>query len=338
MNLRALFMLGLAVIFGAAAVFVARDIILNRPAQTPVAQGPAMTTIVVANKAMHFGDTLAPEFVREVPWPASTVPDGAFHKADELFAGAGRRVALREIAQDEPVLKSRVSGFGGRAILSTVISEDKRAVTIRVNDVNGVAGFVLPGDLVDVLLTREQGTGGGGGGHENEITDVLLQHIKVLGIDQDPSDKTDKPTVVRAVTLEVSPEEAEKLALATQVGSLSLALRNAGNTKDAAVPRIRVRDLGPAEPAAPVAVAEVRKKAGPIVYRPHMPTMAITRGTETTLHDVPAEGAPGGFATSNDGATAGTKAKHPSAADGKPMPLGTGKAAAQPGAATEAGS
>lgn len=337
MNLRALFMLGLAVLFGAAAAFVARDVILNRQATAPVAQeGPAMTTIVVANKALHFGDSLAPEFLREAAWPASTIPDGAFHKVGELFAGEGRRVALRDIAQDEPVLKSRVSGFGGRAILSTVITEDKRAVTIRVNDVNGVAGFVLPGDLVDVLLTRQQA----GGGPENEITDVLLQHIKVLGIDQDPSDKADKPTVARAVTVEVTPEEAEKLSLGSQVGSLSLALRNAGNTKDALVPRIRVRDLGPAEPSAPVAVAGTLKKTGPVVYRPHVPTMAITRGTETTMHEVPAETAPGGFAASSDGTTSAAKpkAKQPAAAEAKPLSLGTGKPAAQPAATTEAGS
>ncbi len=336
MNVRALLMLVLAVLFGGAAAFVARGVLLNRAEPPAAAQGPSMTTIVVANKPLHFGDALSRDYAREVAWPAATVPQGAFNKVEELFVGDGRRVVLRDIAQDEPLLKTRVSGFGGRAILSTVISEDMRAVTIRVNDVNGVAGFVLPGDLVDVLLTRQQAAGG----PENQITDVLLQHIKVLGIDQDPSDKTDKPTVVRAVTIEVSPEQAEKLALATQVGSLSLALRNAGNAKEAFVPRIRVKDLGPEEPSAPVASP---KKTAPVVYRPHSPTMAVTRGTETTMHEVPAENAPGGFAASSDGATQGPKAlakpkaRQPAAAEAKPSSSGTGKAAAQP-AATQAGS
>ena len=337
MNMRGLMMLALAVLFGAAAAFVARGVLLNRSAPPPVAEGPAMTTVVVANKTLHFGDALSRDYVREVAWPATTVPQGAFAKTEELFTGDGRRVVLRDIAQDEPVLQTRVSGFGGRAILSAVITEDMRAVTIRVNDVNGVAGFVLPGDLVDVLLTRQEA----GGGAENQITDVLLQHVKVLGIDQDPSDKTDKPTVVRAVTLEVSTEQAEKLALATQVGSLSLALRNAGNAKEAYVPRIRVKDLGPAEPKAPVAVAE--KKKAPVVYRPRNPEMAITRGTETTMHEVPAEAAPGGWSSSKDGAGPGPKAlakpkaKEPAATEAKPLSSAAGKTAAQP-AATQAGS
>ena len=333
MNIRAIFMLALAVVFGGAAAFVARDVLLRRQAPTSVAQqGPAMTTIVVANKSLHFGDTVAPEFVREVQWPSTAIPEGSFTKTGDLFAAEGRRVALREIAQDEPVLKSRVSGFGGRAILSTVISEDKRAVTIRVNDVNGVAGFVLPGDLVDVLLTRQPS----GGGNDNQITDVLLQHIKVLGIDQDPSDKTEKPTVARAVTVEVTPEESEKLALGSQVGSLSLALRNAGNMKQAAVPRIRVRDLGPEEPKAPVAASGPSPRKA--VYRPQMPSMAVTRGTETTIMEVAPEGGPGGFVAKNDGAAPGTKAsaKHPSAAGAKPSSSGAGEAAAKP--APEAGS
>ncbi len=335
MNIRALLMLALAVLFGGAAAFVARGVLLNRTAP-PGAEGPAMTTIVVANKPLHFGDALSRDFVREVAWPATTVPQGSFAKLEQLFVGDSRRVVLRDIAKDEPVLATRVSGFGGRAILSTVITEDMRAVTIRVNDVNGVAGFVLPGDLVDVLLTRQEP----GGGNENQITDLLLQHIKVLGIDQDPSDKTDKPTVVRAVTIEVTPEQAEKLALAVQVGSLSLALRNAGNAKETFVPRIRVKDLGPDEPKAAVVSP---KKPATAVYRPRNPEMAITRGTETTMHEVPAENAPGGWAASHDGATQGPKtltkpkAKQPSAAEAKPSSSETGKPAAQP-AAAQAGS
>src|SRR3546814_9365193 len=113
-----------------------------------------------------------------------------------------------------------------------------RAVTIRVNDVAGVAGFVLPGDRVDVLLTRDRTGGEGGNVANNLITDVLLQNVKVLGIDQDANQEKDKPSVAKAVTLEVSPQQAQKLALASQLGSLALMLRNLGDAEQEMVKQI----------------------------------------------------------------------------------------------------
>jgi pilus assembly protein CpaB len=138
------------------------------------------------------------------------------------------------------------------------------------------------------------------------------------------------------VTVEVTPEESEKLALGSQVGSLSLALRNAGNMKQTAVPRIRVRDLGPEEAKEPVAASSPSPRKA--VYRAQMPSMAVTRGTETTIMEVAPEGGSGGFVAKNDGAAPATKAraKHPSAAGAKPPSSGAGEAGAKP--APEAGS
>jgi pilus assembly protein CpaB len=115
-----------------------------------------------------------------------------------------------------------------------------RAVTIRVNDVNGVAGFVLPGDRVDVLLTREENQASR---TKNPITDILLQNVKVLGIDQKANDNEEQPKVVRAVTLEVEPFDAQKLALAVTVGSLALALRHEANADADYTRTVRVSDL-----------------------------------------------------------------------------------------------
>ena len=119
-----------------------------------------------------------------------------------------RRIAsrCRPIETNEPVLKSKVSGFGGRAILSSMIAPDMRAMTIRINDVSGVAGFVLPGDHVDIILIRDFGG--------SPVTDILLQNIKVLGIDQDANQNRQQPGVVRAVTFEVTPTQSQKLVLA----------------------------------------------------------------------------------------------------------------------------
>ncbi len=247
MRKTAILMLMLAVGLGAASVYLARDWLRNQtPEPTVAAAEPAfkLTTIVVAKRPLNFGDTLTNEYLSEVNWPADNFPQGAFRSIDELVgAGANgeNRVALRAIQVNEPVLRTKITGFGGKATLSTILEKDMRAVTIRVNDVNGVAGFVLPGDRVDVLLTRDEG--GGSRNNANLITDILLQNQKVLGIDQKANDDEDKPKVARAVTLEVTPRDAQKLALASQVGSLSLALRNQTNVDPETTRTVRVKDL-----------------------------------------------------------------------------------------------
>lgn len=278
-------MLILAVVLGGAAAFLAQGLLRGRNfAPQAVDKGPAMTTIVVASRPLHFGDAINRDVVSEVAWPANATPKDAFNKADELFAKPGKRVALRGIVQDEPLLKSRVSGFGGRAILSTLIDEKMRGITIRVSDVNGVAGFVMPGDRVDVLLTRNEGSSG----QNSSTTETLLQNIKVLGVDQDANEEADKPRVVKAVTVEVTPEDTQKLALASTVGSLSLALRNVTNTAEAQLPRITIRDLGvaPSRPAAPVVLAEPTPLPARATARREMPTMIVVRGIEAKVEEV----------------------------------------------------
>jgi pilus assembly protein CpaB len=144
-------------------------------------------------------------------------------------------MVLTAIEANEPVLSSKITGPGQRATLSAVIADGMRAVTIRVNDVDGVAGFVLPGDRVDVALTRQA--------DKNNTNDVVLQNIKVLAIDQVADERTDKPSIARAVTLEVNATDAQKIALAATVGNLSLMLRRAGEAKAAETRRVTLGDL-----------------------------------------------------------------------------------------------
>ncbi|RVA70497.1 Flp pilus assembly protein CpaB, partial [Mesorhizobium sp. M7A.F.Ca.US.006.04.2.1] len=120
-------------------------------AQTGIVQG---STVVVAAMPLKFGDTLSADKLREVAWPAGSIPTGAFKTTKEALAGEGIRQALQTISANEPVLASKITGPGQRATLSAVLGEGMKAVSIRVNDVLGVAGFVFPGDRVDVLLTR----------------------------------------------------------------------------------------------------------------------------------------------------------------------------------------
>jgi pilus assembly protein CpaB len=146
-------------------------------------------------------------------------------------------VALTSITVNEPILKWKISGAGSRASLSAVVKEGMRAVSVRVNDVIGVGGFLLPGDRVDVLFTKKG---------EREIpgsTDILIQNARVLAVDQIADQKKDEPVVAKVATLEVTTFDAQKIALAQQVGSLSLMLRAAGSLDPAPAQRVVEQEL-----------------------------------------------------------------------------------------------
>jgi pilus assembly protein CpaB len=204
----------------------------------------SMGNVVVAAVDLPFGAQVRPEFLKVAQWPQQSVPAGAFHTVAEIFQGSkgNDRVVLKAISPDEPVLNSEISGFGAKATMSREVTAGMRAASIRIDDVSGVAGFILPGDRVDVMLTSKvesANTGANGG----LVTDVILQNITVLGIDQLSDQDRDKPVVARTATVEVTPEQAQKLALAMQVGTLSLALRSKDSTDAVPTTRIQASDL-----------------------------------------------------------------------------------------------
>lgn len=205
---------------------------------------PATRTVVVAAAPLKFATVLTPDILSEVPWPTDHVPADAFASKAALLA-SGQRTTLASLAKNEPILASKITGPGQRVSLSVMISEGKKAVTIRVDDVLGVAGFVQPDDRVDVLLTRNEriatisapkttATG--------VYTDVLLQNVRVLAIDQ-LAERNLPAKPVKAVTLEVETDDAQKLVLAASVGQLSLALRRAGGVETSESRRIGLEDL-----------------------------------------------------------------------------------------------
>lgn len=321
MRKTAIFVLLLAVALGGVTVYLARDYLERQVQQTslaqPAAPAIALTTVVVARRPLNFGDSLTKEHIREVEWPAAMLPQGAYKTVDEIFVEGERRVVLRAIQVNEPVLASKLSGAGGRATLSTIIDDDMRAVTIRVNDVNGVAGFVLPGDRVDILLTRNEGNS-----NKNPITDVLLQHVKVMGIDQKASEEQDKPVVARAVTLEVSQYDSQKLALASTVGSLSLALRNEANNEQSWTKTVRISDLKGNPPPVKVETVSVetagegtpRKKTKVVRVAPvsNFTKVTVVRGvsssTESVLKDKKGADVQAASAATQTGSTSNSKA------------------------------
>lgn len=206
-----------AVVLGlGAAVLAQRWVQANtRTAEATPEDG---MTVVVAARDIEFGNRLVEADVRTVAWPADSLPDGAYHDTADVVG----RASISQIAAGEPILARRIANADANALLSTRIGDRKRAITVRVDDVVGVAGFLLPGSRVDVLASRRKDNSG----YRYE-TRTVLQDLRVLAVDQtaNPEDK-DKPLVVRAVTLEVAPEEAEKLVTSTREGSVQLTLRN----------------------------------------------------------------------------------------------------------------
>jgi pilus assembly protein CpaB len=275
MRNRGMIMLALAIVLGLCSTVLVRQW-MGRFAAPVAAPSLPVRPVVVARAALNFGDKVTATSLRVIEWPAELAPEGSFSKIEDLTGNGEDRVVLRAIEPGEAVLASKVSGQGGRAVLSTIIDRDMRAMTIKVNEVYGVAGFVRPNDRVDVLLTRKPQ-------HGEPTTDILLQNVKVLGVDQEASDKRDKPSVARAVTVEVSAEQAQKITLAAQVGTLSLSLRNQANANAAPARTIGLRDLRIGEVAAPAQAAPSRPMVDPLAK------IEVLRGTESKTHEVPRE-------------------------------------------------
>lgn len=234
-------MTGFAVVFGLLAVFIAQVWLNNqanqraRNIQQTNSKPVEMHTIVVAKQPLRFGTELNASMLEEAAWPSDTMPAGSFAKVGDLL-GHGRRVVLTAIEKNEPVLSVKVTGAGERATLSALVQKGMKAVTIRVNDVDGVGGFVLPGDHVDVVMTRQIEKG-------SATSDVILQNTRVLAVDQNADERAGKATVAKSVTLEVNTVQAQKLWLASSVGTLSLLLRKAGETAETKTHKVTLKDL-----------------------------------------------------------------------------------------------
>ncbi|MDX2274112.1 MAG: Flp pilus assembly protein CpaB [Hyphomonadaceae bacterium] len=271
-----LIVLAVAVLIGLAAVW---GLINLQKARA----GANNATVVVAARSINLGQSLTPDMLRLQAWPANAIPEGAFTSIADV-AGAQPRVALRTIEANEPILATRVSGQGGRATLSATIAPGHRAVAIRVNDVVGVGGFVLPGDYVDVLLTRDESQG-----YRNDAmrTDLLIANVRVLAVDQSANESENDPQVARAVTIEVTPEDGQKVALGSEIGTMSLALRRADEIGEGATTTpqdtIRIEDLR-AEAASARAQPIVARTAAPAprprtsTPRPSGVTVEVVRG------------------------------------------------------------
>jgi|WetSurSiteA1Bulk_404760.scaffolds.fasta_scaffold00877_7 pilus assembly protein CpaB len=211
MNKRFIIMLSIALLLALLAAWVA-----NRWIQSKAIPDKKVS-VVVAAVEIPFGVKLEESQIKEIPWPESTTPKGAYSSKAQVVG----RVAMNKFYPDEIITEKRISEYLGGSTLSALITKEYRAISVRVDDVVGVSGFVLPGNKVDVLSTKRDRTE-----NNQAITTTLLQNIKVLAVDQEASQEKEKPAIVRAVTLELKPEQAEIMVQAMQEGTIQLTLRN----------------------------------------------------------------------------------------------------------------
>jgi pilus assembly protein CpaB len=217
MNKRFLGVLTFAFLVAAGASLVLYRVLINRPA--PTTSGPALAQVAVATKDLEVGVVLKEDDVTVSDWPGS-VPLGATNQKKDLL---GRGV-ITAIFAKEPIISSRLAPRGAGGGMAAMIPPGMRAVAVRVNEVVGVAGFVVPGMHVDILIS---GTAPGGNSSLGTLTQTLLQNIEVLSAGQDfKKDAEGKPVAVQVVNMLVTPTQAEQLSLAASSTSIQLVLRN----------------------------------------------------------------------------------------------------------------
>lgn len=287
-NTRAIVMIVVSVVIGLAAVVLA---------SRWVAQQAAVATnkVVVAARDVDLGTRLTPEMLKLVEWPSGSIPPGAIQDTNTLLKDEARVVRV-SLTRGEPVLDSKLAPLGTKGGLSAVIKEGKRAITVRVNDVVGVAGFALPGNYVDIVVNTLDDASKAAG-KDKPISKIVLERILVLAVAQEVGRDETKPKVVNAVTLEVTPAEAEKIDLARSVGTLSLVLRNQIDDKSVETEGITKRDLlKRLEPDMPVVMEGGAVEKRVVVYRrapakkePSKAQVEVIRGTVITRHELKAD-------------------------------------------------
>jgi pilus assembly protein CpaB len=289
MQTRTVVSFAVAVLLGLGAVVVTRVYLGASRHVEPAARDAGSVPVVVASQPLTRGFKLQPAVLKVTRYPADAVPPGAFRTvAEAASAQGGARIVLKDIGSNEPILPDRVSGPGGRANLSGSLGEGMRAVSLRANDVAGVGGFVLPGDRVDVLLTRSQDANA----PDTSMTQVLAENVRVVGVDQSDNQAADKPVVVKAITVEVTPDQAQVITLAQAVGAVSLTLRQISDQAPLGRQVTTLADLargGSPRITAPVTPARApapRRRAAPPRLEPRATEVRVTRGVMTTGYQV----------------------------------------------------
>jgi pilus assembly protein CpaB len=311
MKRQTLIALGVAIILGLVAVLLANTYLTGREKQ--IAASPeGMVRVAVAAMPLAYGADVTPDKVKFVQYPAASLPPGVYRSMPELLPMGKRRVALRPIQVNQPLLAADLSGEGQNASIAALLPDGMRAATVRINDISGVAGFVKANDTVDVLITRQAIGANAAEDRGGQVTDVLLQNIRVIAMGQDAVGADGKPSSTRNATLELTPIDAQKVALGQQLGQLSFVLRKPGEDQNIAqVDTVSLDDLrysyygslppkanaampanpGAAPPVRPARIARLSQPRRAVVRtvapaKPATSTVTILRGTETKEYEV----------------------------------------------------
>ncbi len=296
--------LGASAVLGLAALVVAKTMLPNK-ATARVAQAAPVAgqPVVVAKGPLKFGDRLDASKVEVLKLPANAVPEGAFTTVAQVLAQdhGGAPVALTPIASREPLLPAKLSGPGARASVAAEIGDGFRAYTIKVTDVTGVGGHALPGDRVDVVLMRDTTPDGN---TRHFVSQVVLQNVRVLGVDLNADLNSDKPANPSTATLEVTVPDTQKLAMAGDLGKLSLALRKTGSVeiaqtsvmptaaftggvdKSGHTARRKAGPTGPVVPAGPTLIAIVEPPRRDRAANPGGAAVRDAKATAAAANDV----------------------------------------------------
>jgi len=285
-------MAGLAITFGATSYYAGNEY-LDSQAQARLNQiesGNAkaaldVTQIVVATRSFSFGEKISEEDLKLVSWPKDAMPNGVYNTI-EAALGNGERKAIKSIEANEPLLAVKLTGEDGRAGLAGIIAEGMRAVTIPVDHVKGVGGFVMPGDRVDIVFTqRDRKTG-------EQTAKIIMETVKVLSVDQQAGSRSDGPKVAKTVTLETNSQGAQRLALASDVGRLSLLLRGAGDEETVGSSSISFSGKGFADRGEEGAEASANDDSGILSFlggnsKASQTTIKVVRGETVNEQVVP---------------------------------------------------
>lgn len=270
MSLRTTASLAVAIVMGLFSMLMLRGYLV---AHAQPQQTAELAPVVVATGPIARGATLNGPMMKVAYYPRASVPDGAYTSVDQVLrgGGGGPRRALRDVVTNEPLVVTKLSGPGAPATLAGVLKPGMRAVSVKSTDVSGVGGFILPGDRVDVLVTRQVGSGQ----NVSSLVQALADDVRVLGVDQ--SADADKPTVAKAVTVEVTPDQAQAISLAQAVGSVTLSLRQSNDGTPLSRRAMTIADLGPTRPA-PARHTRLVHAALPQVH--------VTRGVNVAAYSV----------------------------------------------------
>jgi len=267
MNSRTLLLIGLSLVLGLGAAFLANNWLSARLSASP---DDNLQNVVVATVEIPFGQMVEPQHVSLVRMPEGTAPDDSFDATDKVIG----KIATFAMLRGDIVRGARLAEHMGGSTLASLIESNKRAISVRVDDVVGVGGFLLPGNRVDVLATKKVGN------NSDAESKTILEDLRVLAVDQTASTDKTQPVVVRAVTLEMTSEEAEVLVKAQTEGKLQLALRNPLNNQKK--PEV-VTPVAVVPAPAPVALPPPPK---PVVRRSGGGGVTIIRGTEVEVAKV----------------------------------------------------